>query len=44
MICSEIWAIEILGVFAGWISVTDQAVNAILTTLFAVLFMMPFGV
>lgn len=23
MICSEIWAVEILGVFAGWISVTD---------------------
>lgn len=23
MLCSEVWAINILGIFAGWISVTD---------------------
>ena len=39
MLCSEIWALQILGIFAGWISVNDQAVNAILVTLFAILFM-----
>ena len=43
MLCSEVWAIEVLGIFAGWISVTDQAANAILITLFAILFMVPFG-
>ena len=23
MLCSEIWAVQILGIFAGWISVND---------------------
>lgn len=43
MLCSEIWALQILGIFAGWISVNDQAVNAILVTLFAILFMVSQG-
>ena len=43
MLCSEVWTIEVLGVFAGWISMLDQATNAILITLFAIMFMIPFG-
>ena len=43
MLCSEVWAIKILGVFAAWISVEDQAANAILITLFTVMFMVPYG-
>ena len=43
MLCSEVWAIEVLGIFAGWISVVDLATNAILITFFAIMFMVPFG-
>jgi len=43
MMCCEVSAIEVLGVFSGWISITNQAANAILVTIFAVMFMMPFG-
>ena len=44
MLLAEGWAFNILGVLAGLISVTDQAVNTILLMMIAVLFMVPMGI
>ena len=43
MIVLEVWAVEVLGVFAGWISINDQAVNSILQCFNSVMFMVPIG-
>ena len=43
MMLAEGWAFNILGVLAGLISVTDQAVNTILFQFIAVMFMVPNG-
>ncbi len=43
MLCAEVWAVEILGILAGWLSVNDQAVNAILLCLFASMYMFAVG-
>ena len=44
MMLAEGWAFNILGVLAGLISVTDQAVNAILFHLIAVMIRVPIGI
>ena len=44
MLLAEGWAFNVLGVIAGLISVTDQAVNTILLMMCAVLFMVPMGI
>lgn len=44
MLLAEGWAFNVLGVIAGLISVTDQAVNTILLMLIAIMFMVPMGI
>ena len=44
MLLAEGWAFNVLGVLAGLISVTDQAVNTILLMLIAIMFMVPMGI
>ena len=44
MLLAEGWAFNVLGVLAGLISVTDQAVNTILLNLIAIMFMVPMGI
>ena len=41
IIVLEVWAVEVLGFFAGWISINDQAVNSILQCFNSVMFMVP---
>lgn len=43
MLCAEVWAVELMSVLAGWMSVNDQAVNAILLCLFASMYMFAVG-
>ena len=44
MLLAEGWAFNVLGILAGLISVTDQAVNTILLMLIAIMFMVPMGI
>ena len=44
MLLAEGWAFNVLGVIAGLISVTDQAVNTILLMIIAIMFMVPMGI
>ena len=44
MLLAEGWAFNVMGVFAGLISVTDQAANTILLMIIAIMFMVPMGI
>ena len=44
MLLAEGWAFNVLGVLAGLISVTDQAVNTIMLMIISIMFMVPMGV
>ena len=44
MLLAEGWAFNVLGILAGLISVTDQAVNTILLMIIAIMFMVPMGI
>ncbi len=44
MLVAEGWAFNVMGVFAGLISVTDQAANTILLMIVSVMFMFPLGI
>lgn len=44
MICAEWWAFEILTVIAGTIGVPEQAAQVMITSIGAVLFMVPLGI
>lgn len=43
MTCSEWWAYEVLIIFAGWISVRDQATYVILSNVAGQMFQIPKG-
>ena len=43
MLCAECWAFQVMGVFAGLISVNDQAANTIMMNLVGILFQIPGG-
>ena len=44
MLLAEGWAFNVMCVFAGLISVTDQAANTILLMIIAIMFMVPMGI
>ena len=44
MLIAEAWAFQVMGIFSGLISVTDQAVNTVIVTLIALMFMIPVGI
>jgi multidrug resistance protein, MATE family len=44
MLVAEGWAFNVMGIFAGLISVTDQASNTILLMFVSVMFMFPMGI
>ena len=44
MLIAEAWAFQVMGIFSGLISVTDQAVNTVIITLIALMFMIPVGI
>ena len=44
MLVAECWALNVMGVFAGLISVTDQAAYTILAMIVQVMFMFPLGI
>lgn len=44
MLMAECWAYQVMGVFAGLISIVDQATNTIIATMVGALFMVPVGI
>lgn len=44
MICSELWGFQVLTVIAGTMGVAEQASQAMITTIGAVIFMAPLGI
>lgn len=44
MICAELWGFQVLTVIAGTIGVAEQASQAMITTIGAIIFMAPLGI
>ena len=44
MLCAENFCFEVMGILSGLISVNDQAVNTIIFSVIAIMFMIPLGI